>query len=90
MEEKERIILIGYILGIIAREANQRGQTEVTTENIEKLLNAFHAEPILTDQEQSLIQYIEAITFNLNLEEGTNRDTRRGMLTDNKKVYKLN
>jgi 16S rRNA U516 pseudouridylate synthase RsuA-like enzyme len=90
MEEKERIILIGYILGIIAREANQRGDTEVTTENIEKLLDAFHAEPILTDQEHALIQFIESISLNLNLEEGTNREIRRGMLSDNKKVYKLN
>ena len=89
IEKEERIILVGYILGMIAREANQRGDIKVNQENIEKLLGVFHAEPVLTDEEQELIQFIETLSFQLNFELGTNRDSRREKLNENKKVYKL-
>ena len=86
---EERIIMIGYVCGILTREANQKGDIEVSTSNIEKLLQLFGIDPELTIEDETLVEFTESMTFKVNLEKNANRDYRRWNLKRNKKVYKL-
>jgi len=86
---EERIVMIGYVCGILTREANQKGDIEVSTSNIEKLLQLFGIDPELTIEDETLVEFTESMTFKVNLEKNANRDYRRWNLKRNKKVYKL-
>lgn len=86
--KEERIILIGYALGTIAREANQKGDVEVSTETIERVLELFGVTE-LTAEEDLLLEFTESMNFKVNLEQNANREERRWKLRTNKKVYKL-
>ena len=86
---EERIVMVGYVCGILSREANQKGDIEVSTDNIEKLLQLFGIDPELTTQDETLIEFTESMTFKVNLQKNANRDYRRWKLKRNKKVYKL-
>ena len=85
----ERVVMIGYVMGLLAREANQKGDIEVSTSNIEKLLGLFGLDQKLTTDEESLIEFTESMTFKVNLENKAPRDFRRWNLKRNKKLYKL-
>jgi len=85
----ERIVALGYILGMLAREANQKGDIKVSTENIGKILEIYGLDPEMTVDEQLLLEYIESVNFKANMDLGSNRKERREKLQDNKKVYKI-
>jgi len=86
--KEERIVLIGYVTGTIAREANQKGGIEVSIDDVEKVLELFGVTE-LTTEEDSLIEFTESMSFKVNLEQNANREQRRWKLRTNKKVYKL-
>jgi len=86
---EERIVMIGYIMGLLAREANQKGDVEVSTSNIQKLLELFGLDPELSSNEESLIEFTEGMTLKVNLEQNSNRKQRRWKLKKNKNEYKL-
>lgn len=87
--KEERTVMIGYILGLLAREANQKGDVEVSTNNIEKLLGLFGLDPKITTEDEMVIEFAESMTFKVNLENNAPRDFRRWNLMRNRNVYKL-
>lgn len=87
--EDERIILIGFLTGVVVREANQKGEVEVSSENIESLMDLFGLDAKLSSKEELLVEFLEAMTFKIGFGTGSNRNSRRWKLKSNKSVYKL-
>ncbi len=86
MNDNERTFIVGYCLGVLAREANQNGNIKVSYENVEKMTALYGVS--LNNKDKSLIEYMDSLSFITNLQVGENRQSRRKNLKNNVRLYK--